>query len=86
VDLHAVERGLIYDQFILTGYRCYHTLYRVRPEGIAYPALPSQFHREVEAEIGGASDVPSPFDAFMLLWGPDDLAFTNRLTELSIAP
>lgn len=86
VDLHAVERGLIYDQFILTGYRCYHTLYRVRPEGIAYPALPSQFHREVENDIGGAGAVPSPFDAFMLLWGPDDVAFTNRLVDLSMAP
>jgi L-ascorbate metabolism protein UlaG (beta-lactamase superfamily) len=86
VDLHAVERGLIFDQFILTGYRCFHTLYRVRPEGIAYPVLPSQFHREVEAESGGSGDVPSPFEAFMLLWGPDDVAWTKRLIELSIAP
>ena len=85
VDLHAVEHGLIWDQFVLTGYRCYQTLYRVREEGIIYPVVPSQFHREVEAELGSGSDVPNPFDVFMALWGPSNKLWLDRLTELSIA-
>jgi L-ascorbate metabolism protein UlaG (beta-lactamase superfamily) len=84
VDLHAVERGLIWDQFALTGYRCFHTLYRVREEGIVFPALPSQFHREVEAELGQGSDVPNPFDVFEALWGPSNDAWLKRLIAMSL--
>lgn len=85
VDLHAVERGLIWDQFHLTGFRCFHTLYRVREEGIVYPVLPSQFHREVEAELGGQGEVPTPFDVFLTLWEPNNEAWMNRLIDLSIS-
>lgn len=83
VDLHAVERGLIWDQFALTGFRCFHTLYRVRKEGIVYPALPSQFHREVEAEAGNG-EVPIPFDVFMALWAPTNAAWVERLVKLCL--
>jgi hypothetical protein len=82
-DLHAVQRGLIWGQFDITGYRCYHTLYRVREEGIAYPRLPSQFHRTIEEE-SGQGDVPSPFDVFAVLWEPSTDAFIERLVDLSL--
>jgi L-ascorbate metabolism protein UlaG (beta-lactamase superfamily) len=84
IDLHAVERGLIWDQFALTGFRCFHTLYRVRKEGIVYPALPSQFHREVEAE-SGRGEVPTPFDVFIALWGTSKDAWVERQVDLAAA-
>lgn len=84
-DLHAVERGLIWGQFDITGYRCFHTLYRVREEGIAYPHLPSQFHRTFEEE-SGQGDVPTPMDIFVVLWDPSTDPFIDRLVNLSIAP
>lgn len=83
LDLHAVERGLLWDQFALTGFRCFHTLYRVRKEGIVYPGVPSQFHREVEAE-SSQSEVPIPFDVFMALWRPSSDAWVERLVDLSL--
>lgn len=84
IDLHGVERGLIWDQFILTGFRCFHTLYRVRKEGIVYPPLPSQFHREIEAE-SGQREVPIPFDVFMALWAPTRAAWVERQIALCLA-
>jgi L-ascorbate metabolism protein UlaG (beta-lactamase superfamily) len=84
-DLHGIERGLIWGQFEITGYRCFHTLYRLRDEGIAFPRLPSQFHRAIEEE-SGQGDVPNPFDTFMVLWGPTTDAYIRRLTDLSLAP
>lgn len=82
-DLHGVQRGLIWGQFDITGYRCFHTLYRVREEGIAYPSLPSQFHRTIEEE-SGQSEVPTPFDTFAVLWEPTTDAFIERLVDLSL--
>lgn len=84
-DLHGIQRGLIWGQFEITGYRCFHTLYRVREEGIAYPRLPSQFHRAIEGE-SGQGEVPSPFDAFLVLWQPTTDAYIERLVDLSLAP
>jgi hypothetical protein len=83
IDLHAVEHGLIFDQFIHTGLRCFHTLYRVRKEGMAYPAMPTQLRREVEAELH-FGEVLTPFEAFMQLWRPTRVPWTERLVKLSI--
>jgi L-ascorbate metabolism protein UlaG (beta-lactamase superfamily) len=83
IDLHALERGLIFDQFIHTGLRCFHTLYRVRKEGIVYPAMASQFRREVEQELHHG-EVMNPFDAFMQLWRPTRVPWVERLVKLSL--
>jgi len=83
IDLHAVEHGLIWDQFTLTGFRCFHTLYRVREEGIIYPVLPSQLHRG--AEESGQGEVPTPFDVFIVLWEPTFETFVTRLVDLSLS-
>jgi L-ascorbate metabolism protein UlaG (beta-lactamase superfamily) len=83
IDLHAVERGLIFDQFIHTGLRCFHTLYRVRKEGIVYPAMASQFRREVEQELRHG-EVMNPFAAFMQLWRPTRVPWVERLVKLSL--
>lgn len=83
IDLHAVEHGLIFDQFIHTGLRCFHTLYRVRKEGLVHPPAASQFLREVEGELHHG-EVLNPFDAFMQLWRPSRVAWTERLVKLSL--
>jgi L-ascorbate metabolism protein UlaG (beta-lactamase superfamily) len=83
IDLHAVERGLIFDQFIHTGLRCFHTLSRVRKEGIVYPPMASQLRREVEAELHHG-EVMTPFAAFMQLWRPTRVPWVERLVKLSL--
>lgn len=61
--LHAVQRALHWDQFFYFGYRAFHTVYTVRPEGIVVPAMPAQ------GRIGVGA-IPLPHELLFALWEP----------------
>jgi UDP-MurNAc hydroxylase len=76
--LHGVQRALHWDRFFYFGYRAFHTVYRVRPEGIFYPNMPAQ------GRIGVGA-IPLPHELFFSLWGPTPKAWITRRVERALA-
>ena len=66
--LHSVERALRWDRFFYFGYRAFHTVYSVRPEGIFRPVMPAQ------GRVGVGS-IPLPHEMFFALWEPTPKAW-----------
>jgi UDP-MurNAc hydroxylase len=76
--LHAVEHARHWDQFFYFGYRAFHNVYRVRPEGISYPVMPAQ------GRIGAGS-IPLPHELVFSLWGPTPKPWITRRVERELA-
>jgi UDP-MurNAc hydroxylase len=70
-SVHAVHRGFTWDEFSFDGYRCHHSLHRVREEGLTFPVKGTQGRLR-------SHGVPAPIDFFWSMWDPQPDPFYER--------